>query len=185
MHLEISTKLGLIGIKTTPGELNIEKTQARLEVKQEVGRISIKTEKPKLKISQYEPMAQMGYKKASDAAVELAQIGKQKALEYIAAKAEEGRRLQTIEKGGNPIREIAIEKAWRKKERQGGFTPFARVSYDSEPAKITITPPEVKNAAHTGYEAEFIPGAIKINYRRGQVSIYMRQYPEVKIDIIL
>ena len=185
MRLEISSKLGLIGIKTTPGELNIEKTNARLEVRQEIGRISIKTEKPKLKISQYEPMAQIGYKKASDAAAELAQIGKQKALEYIAAKAEEGRRLQAIEKGGNAIREIAIEKAWRKKERQGGFTPFARVSYDAEPAKITITPPEVKNAAHIGYEAEYIPGKVNIDYRRGQVNIYMRQYPEVKIDITL
>lgn len=185
MRLSISTKPGLIGIKTTPGKLNIEKTQARLEVKQEIGRISIKTKRPKLEISQYQAMAQMGHKKPMDAATELAQIGKQKALEYISAKAEEGRLLQAIEKGGNPIREIAIEKAWRKKERQGGFTPFARVGYDSEPARITITPPEVKNAAHIGYEAQYIPGKVDINYRRGQVNIYMRQYPEVKIDIIL
>jgi len=185
MRLEISTKPGIIGIKTTPGELNIESTPAELKVRQEIGRISIKTKKPKLEISQYEAMAQMGYKKPSDAAAELAQIGKQKALEYIAAKTEEGRRLQAIEKGGNPIREIAIDKAWPQKERQGGFTPFAGSSFHAEPAEIIITPPEVKNAVHIGYEAEFIPGKVNIEYRRGQVNIYMRQYPEVKIDIAL
>jgi hypothetical protein len=185
MRLSISTKPGLIGIRTTAGKLNIETIPARLNARQKIGRISVNTKKPKLEISQYEAMAQMGYKKPSDVTAELAQTGKQKALQYIAAKAEEGRRLQAIEKGGNPIREIAIEKAWRKKERQGGFTPFARVVYDSEPARITITPPEVKNAVHIGYEAEYIPGKVNIEYRRGQASIYMRQYPEVKIDIIL
>jgi hypothetical protein len=185
MRVEISTKQGLIGIKTTPGKLNIEQTPARLLVRQEIGRISIKTEKPKLEISQYEGMAQMGYRKLSDATAELARIGKQKALQYIAAKAEEGKRLQAIEKGGNPIREIAVEKAWRKKESNGGFTPYARPSFNAKPAKIIITPPEIKNPAHIGYEADYIPGKIDIDYRRGQVNIYMRRYPEVKIDITL
>jgi len=185
MRLSISTKPGLIGIRTTPGKLNIETIPARLNARQEIGRISVNTKKPKLEISQYEAMAQMGYKKPSDVTAELAQTGKQKALQYIAAKAEEGRRLQAIEKGGNPIREIAIDRAWPIKERQGGFTPFARTSFHTEPAEIIITPPEVKNAVHIGYEAEYIPGKVNIEYRRGQASIYMRQYPEVKIDIIL
>jgi hypothetical protein len=112
MRLSISTKPGLIGIRTTPGKLNIETIPARLNARQEIGRISVNTKKPKLEISQYEAMAQMGYKKPSDVTAELAQTGKQKALQYIAAKAEEGRRLQAIEKGGNPIREIAIDRAW-------------------------------------------------------------------------
>ena len=71
-----------------------------------------------------------------------------------------------------------------KKEGQGGYSVCQSKLY-AEPAKITITPPEVKNAAHIGYEAEYIPGKVNIDYRRGQVNIYMRQYPEVKIDITL
>jgi hypothetical protein len=183
VKLTISTTPGLIGIRTTPGKLNIETSPARLDMHQEFHAVSIETTRPILEISQYAPMAQMGYKRVSDSVIEMARRGMQSALEYIAAKTDEGTRLKAIEKGGNPIREIAIEKAWPEKQRQGHFIPVTGPKYHAVPGEVKIMPPHVKNPAHIGYEAEYIPGRLNIQYSPGNVEVYMRQYPEIKFDV--
>lgn len=183
MQLSISTRPGLIGIQTTPGQLNMESRTARLEIHQEHARLTIETRRPVLDIDQYPSRAQMGFKKTGDVAMEAAQLGRQKALEYIAAKTEEGNRLKAIEKGGNPIRDISIDKAWPQKQRQGGFTPIVGPTFHATPGEVIITPPSVTNPTHIGYEAEYIPGELNIQYIAAKVEIYMRQYPEVNIDV--
>ncbi len=185
MGLTINSQPGLIGIKTTRGQLNIESRAAELNIHQEHGRVSLKTSRPAIEINQYEARAQIGYKSVSDITLELAHLGMQKAFEFIAQKTEEGNRLRAIEKGGNPVREIAIEKAWPQKQRQGGYTPITGPRFNATPGNVQITPPEVKNPSHIGYEAEFMSGELNINYNPGKVSIYMRQYPEVNIDVRL
>lgn len=185
MQLTISTTPGLIGMQTTPGQLNMESRPARLDIHQEVASITIETRQPVLEISQYPSMAQMGYKRVSDVTAELAQLGRQKAMEYIANRTDDGKRLQAIEKGGNPIREIAIDRAWPQKQRQGGYTPIVGPEFHAIPGEVMITPPNVKNPVHIGYEAVFIPGDLNIQYTPGKVNIYMQQYPEVNIDVKL
>jgi hypothetical protein len=183
MQLSISTKPGLIGIRTTPGQLNMENRSARLEMHQEHAAVTIETRKPVLEISQYQAMSQMGYKKAGDAILELSQMGKQKAMEFIANKTDEGNRLKAIEKGGNAIKEIAANKAWPQKTRQGSFTPIVGPEFHSTPGEVIITPPVVKNPSHIGYEADYVPGELNIQYTPAKVEIYMTQYPEVNIDV--
>jgi hypothetical protein len=183
MQLSISTKPGLIGIQTTPGQWNMESRAARLEVHQEHAAVIIETQKPVLEISQYQARAQLGYKSTGDVVLELSQLGKQKAMEYIANKVEEGNRLKAIEKGGNAIREIAIDKAWPEKQRQGGYTPIVGPEFHATPGDVMVTTPQVENPVHIGYEAEFIPGELDIQYMPAKVEIYMRQYPEINIDV--
>jgi len=183
MQLSISTKPGLIGIQTTPGQWNMESRPARLEVHQEHAAVIIETQKPVLEIDQYQSMAQMGYKTTGDVALELARLGRQKAMEFVANKTDEGNRLKAIEKGGNPIREIAIDKAWPQKQRQGGFTPIVGPEFRATPGEVIITPPQVNNPVHIGYEADYVPGELNIQYTAAKVEVYMRQYPEVNIDV--
>lgn len=183
MQLQISTKMARIGIETQAGRLSIESRPARLEIHQETGRSTIETRKPRLEIDQYPARAQMGYKSPMDAAYEMAWMGRQRAMECIAEMADEGNRLRAIENGGNPIRDIAIEKAWPQKQRQGGFTPNASPEFHFVPGEVVITPPEVRNPVHIGYEARFIPGDLNVQYSPGNVKVFMRQYPEVKIDV--
>lgn len=183
MQLSISTRPGLIGIRTTPGHLNMKNRPARLEMHQEHATITIETRKPMLEISQYQQMAQMGYKKPADAVLEMAQLGRQKAMEYIANKTDEGNRLKAIDKGANAIREIAIDKAWPQKQKQGGFTPFIGPEFHATPGEVMITPPQVKNPTHIGYEADYIPGELNIQYSAAKVEIYMRQHPEINFDV--
>ncbi len=185
MRLSISTKPGLIGIRTMPGQLNMKNRAARLEMHQEQAALEIETRRPVLEIDQYRSMAQMGYKKTADVTLELAQRGRQAAMEYIAAKSDEGNRLKAIEKGGNAIREIAMNKAWPQKQRQGGFTPIVGPDFHATPGEVIITPPPVENPTHIGYEAEYIPGELNIQFNPARVDIYMRQYPEINIDVII
>lgn len=183
MQLLISTRPGLIGIRTTPGQFNMSNRPARLEMRQEHAKVAIETSRPMLEIDQYQSMAQMGYKKTADVALELAQLGRQKAMEFIANKTDEGNRLKAIEKGGNPIREIAIDKVWPQKQRQGGFTPIVGPEFHATPGEVTITPPQVNNPSHIGYEADYIPGELNVQYIAAKVEVYMRQYPEINIDV--
>lgn len=183
MQLSISTRPGLIGIQTTPGQWNMQSRAARLEMHLEHAELSIETRRPVLEISQKAAMAQIGYKRPADFVSELAQLGKQKAMEYIANKTDEGNRLKAIERGGNPIREISIDKAWPQKQRQGGYTPVVGPEFQATPGEVTITPPEVKNPSHIGYEAEYIPGELSMQYSAAKVEVYMRQYPEINIDV--
>lgn len=185
MRLSISTTPGLIGVRTTPGQLKMESRIARLEMHQQHARVQIETRKPRLEINQYPSRAQLGFKTTGDISAEMAQLGKQQALEAVARKTEEGNRLKAIEKGGNAIREIAIDEAWPQKQRQGGYTPIVGPEFHAVPGEVVITPPEVKNPVHIGYEAEFIPGSLSIQYSPTRVEIYMRQYPEVHIDVQL
>jgi hypothetical protein len=183
MRLSISTKPGLIGIRTMPGQLNMKNRAARLEMHQEQAALEIETRRPVLEIDQYRSMAQMGYKKTADVTLELAQRGRQAAMEYIAAKSDEGNRLKAIEKGGNAIREIAMNKAWPQKQRQGGFIPIVGPEFHATPGKVMLTPPPVKNPVHIGYEAQYIPGELNIQYQPAKVEIYIMQYPEINFDI--
>ncbi len=183
MQLSITTRPGLIGIQTTPGQFNMSNRPARLDMHQEHAKLAIKTRRPVLEINQYQSMAQMGFKKPADVIAELAQLGKQKAMEFVANKTNEGNRLKAIEKGGNPLREIAIDKAWPQKQRQGGYTPIVGPKFHAVPGEVTITPPRVNNPVHIGYEAEYIPGELNIQYTAAKVEVYMRQYPEVNIDV--
>jgi hypothetical protein len=185
MRLSISTKPGLIGIRTMPGQLNMKNRAARLEMHQEQAALEIETRRPVLEINQYQVRAQLGYKSTADTTLELSQLGRQKAMEYIASKTEEGNRLKAIEKGGNPIREISIDKAWPQKQKQGGFTPIVGPDFHATPGEVIITPPPVGNPTHIGYEAEYIPGELNIQFNPARVDIYMRQYPEINIDVII
>ena len=67
----------------------MENRPARLEMHQEHAFMELQTHKPTLEISQYKARALLGYKNTGDAVSEWAQLGKQKAMEYIANKAEE------------------------------------------------------------------------------------------------
>lgn len=183
MRLSISTRPGLIGIRTTPGRFNMANKPARLEMRQEHAKLAIKTRRPVLEINQYAAMAQMGYKKPTDVVSEIAQLGKQRAMEYIANRTSDGNRLKAIEKGGNAIREIAIDKAWPQKQRQGGYTPIVGPEFNVMPGEVTIMPPQVNNPVHIGYEAEYVPGELNIQYIAAKVEVYMRQYPEINIDV--
>ncbi|NLO39458.1 MAG: hypothetical protein GX115_08325 [Ruminiclostridium sp.] len=145
--------------------------------------MELQTHKPTLEISQYKARALLGYKNTGDAVSEWAQLGKQKAMEYIANKAEEGNRLKAIERGGNPIREIVIEKAWPQKQRQGTYTPVVGPQYHATPGEVSITPPPVNNPTHIGYRAQYLPGELNVQYNPAVVNIYMRQYPEISIDV--
>jgi hypothetical protein len=166
-----------------PGQLNMKNRAARLEMHQEQAALEIETRRPVLEIDQYRSMAQMGYKKTADVTLELAQRGRQAAMEYIAAKSDEGNRLKAIEKGGNAIREIAMNKAWPQKQRQGGFIPIVGPEFHATPGKVMLTPPPVKNPVHIGYEAQYIPGELNIQYQPAKVEIYIMQYPEINFDI--
>ncbi len=171
-------------MRLNPSKLNIETQNAKLEIHQEHAKISIETKKPKLEIDQYEAFASSGLKNMSDLTKEAADRGKQQVLEFIGKEASDGHMLASIENGGNPIAEIA--KRDSSPEKQFGMVTMPSVGpkFKLIPGEIKIRANEVKHGEHIGYEANYIPGKVNINYTSGKLEIYLKKKPSIEIKYI-
>lgn len=180
MGLVINQTYAQIGIETTPGRLAIQTQDAKLELHQKHAKVNIHTELPKVEIDQYECFASAGLKGIRDLTKEITDRAYQQVMEYIGKIAEDGDRLAAIEKGGNPIADIAERDAYPEHEfgyatiptASPKFTVKGGVKFDPEPNGQGIT---------NGVEGKYSPGDVSISYTPAQVRTYMKQYASISI----
>jgi hypothetical protein len=183
MDLRITQTYAKIGIDRTPSSLEIEMRKARLEFRQKHAKVNIHTELPRVEIDQYECFASAGLKNDLDRAKEIAQRTYQQVLEFIGKTAEDGKSLASIEKGGNPIVEIAQRDAWPTHEFGLDFIPKAA-------PKITVTgelrydPERNSEGVNNGIEGDFIPGSLSINFMPAIVNVYVAQKNSINIEYV-
>jgi hypothetical protein len=167
-------------IDRIPSKLDIQTQNARLDLHQKQAKVNIKTEMPRVLIDQYEAFASSGLKNSIDLAKEAAQLGYQQFLKYIGKKVDDGHALAAIEKGGNPIAEIARRDSLSEKEFGYDYMPktgpkievTGSVQFDPEPNGEGIL---------NGVEGEYHPGSININYTPDKIQIHMKQYGSLDI----
>jgi len=182
--LSIKTTYGKIGIQTTPSKLEIRTQNASLEYTLEHPRIEITSSKPQIRIDQTEAFASAGLKSVFRLTKEAAQRGMQMSLEAIGNFAAEGSMLAAIENGGNPIAQIAKNNAYTQKQFGMVTMPSVPPKIDLIPGDVRINVPALRNSAHIGYSAQYIPGGVSINYSPARVGTYMQQWPTIKIDFV-
>src|SRR5690554_4599512 len=110
MALRISQTYGQIGIDSYRSWMDIRQTPPKAHIEQRPPELSIDRKLPKVHIDQTQCFAESGLKPALQLARDFNKEGLQVAFEAIGRIAQEGSRLAAIEKGGNPIPEIAGEK---------------------------------------------------------------------------
>ena len=180
MGLSINTTDIQLGIDRTPSSLQMETQNARLELHQKHAKVSITTETPRVLIDQYQCFAEAGLKGNYDFARETAKLAYRHVMKYIGETARDGDTLAAIEKGGNPIANIAVRRAYPQKEFGLDFIPKSR-------PKIEVTgSSDIRwerngEGANSGVEGNYIPGYANINFQPTKINIYVKQYPSVDI----
>lgn len=191
MGLTIQQSFAKIGIETTRPKLEMNTTPSKLELKQHYTQVTIHTENPRIQIDQSEAFASAGLKSFQELTRDQNELAYNHVMEYIGKTAEDGDMLAAIEKGGNPLADIAERNAFPEKEF--GFSVLPKVG-----PKISLIDgyvwidPGPSLGAHNGVEGNYIPGNITYNYIPGDVKIYLRQrnflnfvYEPNKIDLYL
>lgn len=169
-----------IGLQIDQPIQRIEQPKAILEIEQPKAVVEMETTLGKLSIDQSQAFAEENRKPIAEVVRETAQIAKQTAMEGTKRRAREGRELMEIEKGGNPIVSQAMEHSKRpEKQLSIGWIPSygsVKIHYEPGEVDIRITPQKPI--------IEAIPQKPIHDYTPGNVSVYIRQWNSLKIDVI-
>jgi len=180
MGISIKTTDIQLGVDRTPSVLNIESGSAKLRLHQNHAQINISTDHVRVIIDQYRCFAEAGLKNNYDFAKEAAVKGLKQSMKFIARTAEDGNRLAEIEKGGNPVAEIAERRAFPQKQFVLDFIPKSRPEIKVE-GNVDIELNRRGDLTRNGVDGDYIPAWMKINYTPSRVDIYVKQYPSVEI----
>lgn len=180
MGLSIRTTDIKLGIERTPSSLQMDTQNAKLELHQKHAKVNITTENPRVLIDQYQCFAEAGLKGNYDFAREAAQLAYRQVMNFIGETARDGNTLAAIEKGGNPIAEIAVRRAYPQKEFGLDFIPKSRPEIEVT-GSIDIQWDRNGEGALNGVEGRYIAGYTKLDFEPSKINIYVKQYPSVDI----
>lgn len=157
-----------------PAQMQLRTRRAELQIKPEPATVEISSPRGELHIDQAPCRYSLGIKNYTDFSRDFAREGKQAVLEGISRIAQEGTRLASIEKGGNPIAEIAKE-ATRPQPRTVTMVPIQPpiISYKAKPVEY--------NPSRGQLRFSVIPGAVSNDFQPGKVDIQILQYPSVRM----
>jgi hypothetical protein len=175
--LQINTTPGLIGINIVQGRQSIQQPMGKQEISQPKAELYIEKELPKVIIDQYQCFAEAGLKKPIDLAKDNSQWSYECFLEGIAMYNEEGNMMAKIENGANPLPSIGENRAFPRYDFNIDFIPKSRPKIDvTGYLKIdwNIKKPIIN------YEVR----KPTIDFQRGKVEIFMRQWPSIEINYI-
>lgn len=180
MGLIINRTDAKLGIESSPARLEMQSQPARLEFHETDAKLTIRSDPPRVTIDQYECFAEVGLKNNYDLLKEASSRAYQHIMDYIGQTAADGGRLAAIEKGGNPIAEIAARDAFPVHEFGIGFIPQSRPKINVT-GSIQIEPVLDSNGATNSITGDYTPGSLNVNYIPWQLNIYVKQYPSIDI----
>jgi len=112
MGIAINQTFARIGIERTPSRLEIESKNARLEFHRRPDRISMQTQMPRIEIEPSDRFVLSDLKRLAELNRDIVQQAYHSVMEYIGKIASDGDMLAAIEKGGEPIADIAERDAY-------------------------------------------------------------------------
>lgn len=182
MGLEIRKTNALLDVERIRGGLEMHTQNSVLQYRQKHVKVNIDTELPKVEIDQYEAFASAGLKNAMDQGKDAAQRGYSQALEYIAKTAQDGNMLAAIERGGNPIAEIARRDTYTEHEFVLDTIPKVGPRFSVKGGSISFEPHTDGQGIASGVEGTYTAGRVNISYTLDDVRIFMKQYPSIQIN---
>ncbi|KQL46530.1 hypothetical protein AN963_16520 [Brevibacillus choshinensis] len=180
-QLRMESTFAQLGLNINKPVQEIKQPQAEMNLKQVPATLNIEQARTILQIDSSQARANIGIMTSMQFSDSLAAYGKQKALQAIAEKSQEGDRLMRIYTKENAIAEIGREKGLRALE--GGYTPPA--ASDDEGVDISIElKPVVINVQRNGMSINPVTRPPELSYTPGKVEPYMIQYNSLKIDVV-
>jgi len=179
-QLQITTQMGQIGIEQRQAILGIEQPKATVSIEQPKADISMQINRGKLTIDQsqaWEEMNLMNTLKWND---KYTAEALQKVKEGVARRAEQGAELIEIQNDVNPFVEQAKINGHRHpKTLSIKYVPSPlAVKFSYEPSDVKIDVQENKPIIDVEINKP------NVSFHRGDVNIWMEQYPSIEIDIV-
>ncbi|MUK90802.1 hypothetical protein GMD78_20840 [Ornithinibacillus sp. L9] len=179
-QIRLQSQMAKIEITQQPAKQEISQPKADLSIQQPSADISMRKTPSKLTIDQTQAWEDMDLMHIFRRNEKFAQDGKQGNLDGIGRRAEQGKELMEIEKGGNPIVSQAITNGHNAMKSLGiKFVPstFA-VKIDYQPSEleidVTVNKPIIEAQANKP-EHYFEPGTVNTS---------MKQFPNLDIDFV-
>ncbi|WP_139822721.1 DUF6470 family protein [Tuberibacillus sp. Marseille-P3662] len=177
-HLVMHSTQGKIGLRSTTPQVQMHQQKADVSIKQQPANMSVKRRPAKVTIDQTQAWHNLNLKSAMVRIKDAADQGKQAVLEGIRRRAGQGDQLMRIETPGNPIVSQAVENAFRQGHYDTGSVPPSQaVKLHTRPSSLDIRwqthQPEIRVNIN---QPQF-------SFQRGRVNVYMRQYPELDIQV--
>ena len=182
MGLLISQTHSRIGIETTPSRLEIQTRNTQASAQHKNAQLNIQSEHPQIIIDQHDAFASAGLMTNTGIVEDAAQCGKQQVLDYIGKTAEDGDMLAAIEKGGNPIADIAERDAFPEHEFGIDIIPKERPKIDIK-GNLRFNPDPINDLGmRNGVRFTITPGGVYFSYKLGTTRFYMMQNPSAQTD---
>jgi hypothetical protein len=182
MGLLISQTHARIGIETTPSRLEMQTRNTQVSAQHKIAKLNVRTETPQVIIDQHDAFASAGLMTNSGIIEEAAQLGKQQVLNYIGKTAEDGDRLAAIEKGGNPIADIAERDAFPEHEFGYDTIPKERPKIDIK-GNLSFNPEPINDfGMRNGVRFTVIAGGLRFSHTSAAIKIYIMQHPSIQMS---
>lgn len=179
--IRMESTFAKLGLNINKPVQEIKQPKAEMNLRQIPATLSIEQARTTLQIDSSQARANIGIMTSMQFSDSSAAYGKQKAMQAIAEKSQEGDRLMRIYTKENAIAEIGREKGLRVLE--GGYTPPAASTDDGVNISAQFKPVAI-DVQRNGMRMDPVLRSPELSYTPGKVEPYMIQYNSLKIDVI-
>lgn len=179
--IRMESTFAQLGLNINKPVQEIKQPKAEMNLRQIPATVSVEQARTILQIDSSQARANIGIMTSMQFSDSSAAYGKQKAMQAIAEKSQEGDRLMRIYTKENAIAEIGREKGLRVLE--GGYTPPAASSDDGVNISAEFKPVAI-DVQRNGMRMDPVLRSPELSYTPGKVEPYMIQYNSLKIDVV-
>lgn len=180
-HIKMESTFAQLGLNIRKPVQELKQSPAELNLQQVPAELTIEQAKTELQIDSSQARANIGVMTSMQFSDMNASYGREKWLQAIAEKSQEGDRLMRIYTKENAIAEIGREKGLRALE--GGYRPPAASGDEGVDVSIQAKP-AVINVKRNGMRINPVLNPPVLSYTPGKVEPYMLQYNSLKIDVV-
>lgn len=177
-QIQISQQPALIGIDADLGTQDIRQPRATYEMQVDRPKQDIRQPRGELEIDQSRAWDALGQGPILTALSRIYSQCHEIAMQGIARRVEDGNRMAAIQNGGNAIAEIAKDLSISRPQ----FDYYGEAGYDNVDITYTAHKAEI-NVTDGKVNVNAQVNKPEIDYNRGKLDIYMRQYPKVDISV--
>lgn len=180
-QLRMESTFARLGLNINKPVQEIRQPTAEMNLSQVPAKLDIEQARLELSIDSSQARANIGIMTSTQFSESNAAYGKQKAMQAIAEKSQEGDRLMRIYTKENAIAAIGREKGLRVLE--GGYRPPTASADEGVDIHIQLKPVVVQ-VQRNGMTMNPVTKPPELSYTPGKVEPYMIQYNSLKIDVV-
>lgn len=180
-QIRMESTFAKLGLNINKPVQEIKQPSAEMNLSQVAATLTIEQARTDLHIDSSQARTNIGIMTSTQFSESNADYGKQKAMQAIAEKSQEGDRLMRIHTKENAIASIGKEKGLRALE--GGYTPPSASVDEGVDINIQLEPVKI-DVKRNGMRINSITRPPELSYTPGKVEPYMIQYNSLKIDVV-